>query len=55
MAQARRRRKPAPIEVVKDRALVNFTDLARNAPSEAARAYWARKAEAARAALEARA
>ena len=55
MAQARRRRKPAPVEVVKDRALVNFTDLARNAPSEAARAYWARKAEAARAALEARA
>ena len=54
MARGQGRRKVAPVMVVKDRALVNFSDLAQRAPSPAGRAYWARKAEAARVALGAR-
>ena len=38
------RRKAAPVTTVTDRAKVNYTWMARHAPTPAGRAFWARKA-----------
>ena len=40
----RKRRRPAPVVTVTDRARVNFTFMAAHAPTPAWRAFWKRKA-----------